>query len=157
MIEFKEHNIKKELKKKVFELEKQLHQTQQQLQKAEEQNKVLSSIIASTNPVQKSKIITIKSATKIEFVNVEDIVFCRADMGYTDVQLVDGKLITAAKPLSTFEKVLQEHDFFRISKSHLINPNYIVTFHKDRNELLLQGDVLLPIARRRRIEFLKTL
>ena len=155
MLKLKEHNKESVLKKKLFELEKVLQKTQQKLKQSSEYNKALASILEEDNSTKKSKIITIKSATKIEFVSVNDIVYCTADIGYTDVQLVDGRIITAAKPLTTFENLLEEHSFFRISKSHLINPDYIVTFHKDRNELLLQGDILLLIARRRRVEFLK--
>ncbi len=53
--------------------------------------------------------------------------------------------------------MLGEHSFFRISKSHLINPTQVVTFFKDRNQILLNGNLLLDVARRRRIDFLKTL
>lgn len=65
--------------------------------------------------------------------------------------------ITVAKTLSTFETLLEGHDFFRISKSHIINPSYMITLYKDRNQILLQGNITLDIARRRRVEFLKTI
>ncbi|NQX97715.1 MAG: LytTR family transcriptional regulator [Flavobacteriales bacterium] len=112
--------------------------------------------ILKENSAKKSFTITIKSATKIEFVQINDIIYCNADEGYTDIQLMDGRIITASKPLTTFEKLLQEYTFFRISKSHLINTNHIIIFHKNRNQILLQKNILLDVARRRRVEFLKT-
>ena len=157
MIVLKENNETIVLQKKLVELEKLLAQTKKKLHHEAEYNKQLEAILKEEHPVKKSKIITIKSATKIEFVNVEDIICCDADEVYTHIQLKDDKKITVAKPLNTFETLLKGHDFFRISKSHIINPNYIITLYKDRNQILLQGNIVLDIARRRRVEFLKTI
>lgn len=33
----------------------------------------------------------------------------------------------------------------------------MITLYKDRNQILLQGNITLDIARRRRVEFLKTI
>ena len=159
MVKFKEH-IEIEtiaLQKRLVELEELLVETRQKLQQESEYNKQLEAILEEEQPSNKSKIITIKSATKIEFVNVDDIICCNADEVYTHIQLNDNKKITIAKTLSSFESLLEGHHFFRISKSHIINPNYIITLYKDRNQLLLQGNILLDIARRRRVEFLKYL
>ncbi len=157
MIVLKENNETIVLQKKLVELEELLAQTKKKLQHEAEYNKQLEAILKEEHPVKKSKIITIKSATKIEFVNVEDIICCDADEVYTHVRLNDNRKITIAKPLSTFEILLEGHDFFRISKSHIINPSYMITFYKDRNQILLQGNIVLDIARRRRVEFLKTI
>lgn len=156
MITVKEHNNQSVLKEKLKQLENRLLETQKELQREAEYNNHLEGIIKEDS-TKKSTTITIKSATKIEFVKVDDIICCNADEGYTDVQLVGGRTITAAKPLTIFEKILMQHSFFRISKSHLININQIVTFHKDRNQILLKNNILLDISRRRRVEFLKNL
>ncbi len=157
MIVLKENNETIFLQKKIVELEKLLTQTKQKLKLEAEYNRQLETILKEEHPVKRSKIITIKSATKIEFVNVDDIICCDADEVYTHVRLNDNRKITVAKPLSTFETLLEGHDFFRISKSHIINPSYMITLYKDRNQILLQGNIVLDIARRRRVEFLKIL
>ncbi|MBL1231529.1 MAG: LytTR family transcriptional regulator [Flavobacteriales bacterium] len=157
MIVLKENNETIFLQKKIVELEKLLAQTKKKLKLEAEHNRKLEAILKEEHPVRKSKIITIKSATKIEFVNVDDIICCDADEVYTHVRLNDNRKITVAKPLSTFETLLEGHDFFRISKSHIINPNYMIILYKDRNQILLQGNIVLDIARRRRVEFLKIL
>ncbi len=145
------------LEKRLVELEDLLAQTKKKLHHETEYNKQLEAILKEEQPAKKSKIITIKSATKIEFVNVDDIICCDADEVYTHVQLKNNRKITVAKTLSAFETLLEGHDFFRISKSHIINPSYMITLYKDRNQILLQGNIVLDIARRRRVEFLKTL
>ncbi len=157
MIVLKENNETIFLQKKIVELEKLLAQTKKKLKLEAEHNRQLKAILKEEHPVRKSKIITIKSATKIEFVNVDDIICCDADEVYTHVRLNDNRKITVAKPLSTFETLLEGHDFFRISKSHIINPNYMIILYKDRNQILLQGNIVLDIARRRKVEFLKIL
>jgi len=156
LITVKEHTKESLLKAQLKQLEKQLLTTQNELQREAEYNNHLERIIKE-EATQKSTVITIKSATKIEFVEVAAIVCCNADEGYTNVKLIDGRTITASKPLTIFEKILEEHAFFKISKSHLINTAHIVTFHKDRNQILLKNNILLDISRRRRVEFLKIL
>lgn len=146
-----------ELHQKLMELEELLQQTKQELAQTSKQNKELENILLKSSTTKKSNIITIKGATKIDFVNINDIVFCMADEVYTHVQLTNEKTIVVAKALSTFEQMLEKYSFFRVSKSCLINTEHIITFYKDRNQILLQGDVLIDIARRRRIDFLKML
>lgn len=153
----KEHNKETFLKKKLSELEETLLLTEQKLQKSSAYNKELEAILLSRTPTKKSKIITIKSATKIEFIDVDHIIYCSADESYSHIELRGNKTITAAKSLTSLETILDGHSFFRISKSHLVNTNYILTFHKDSNKIVLQGDVTLDVARRRRVDFLKTL
>lgn len=152
----KEYNNKTDLKDKIQELELLLSKTKKQLQHESQYAKNLELKLKEEQRVKKSNIITIKSATKIDFVNVDDIICCDADEAYTHVRL-DDKTITVAKTLGSFEDILSGHTFFRVSKSHIININHIVTFFKDRNQVLLKKDILLDVARRRRVEFLKTL
>lgn len=156
-IEVKEHTKDSLLIEKLNQLESQLLETQKELQRETEYTNHLESIIEENNSLKKSNLITIKSATKIEFVQVNDIVCCNADGGYTNVVLTNGRAITATKPLIVFETILEHHSFIKISKSHLVNHEHIVTFHKDRNQLLLKGNILLAISRRRRVAFLKSL
>lgn len=157
MFQLKENNEENNLQQKLVELEELLVKTNQQLQQESAYNKQLEAILTEEQQTKKSKIITIKSATKIEFVNVEDIIYCNADEAYTHINLKNNKTITAAKTLGAFETILEGHTFFRISKSHLINTDHIVTFFKDRNQILLKGNFLFDVARRRRVEFLKNL
>ncbi|MGE0562542.1 MAG: LytR/AlgR family response regulator transcription factor [Flavobacteriales bacterium] len=122
----------------------------------EKQKVELENLLVSVNSsTKKPNIISFKSATKIEFVSISDIVYCNADFGYTDIQLKNNKVITAAKPLATFEQMLEEHSFFRANKSCLINTDYIVTFFKDKNQVILPGNLIIEVSRRRRVEFLK--
>ena len=155
MIAIKTYTIEEALQKKVRELELELLSANKKIEELTQYNQHLETLVKGVASTKKSTTITIKSATKVEFVEVEDIVCCYADMGYTDIQLSNGKTITATKSITKFEELLQPFSFFRISKSHLINLDSVKTFYKDRNEILLEGNILLKVARRRRVEFLK--
>lgn len=155
MLKVKEYTEEDELQQKLLELEEQLKQTRHELAKTSQQNKELESILLKSSAAKKSKIITIRGATKIDFVNINDIVYCTADVAYTYIQLINDKTIVAAKPLATFEQMLEEHSFFRANKSCLINTDYIVSFFKDKNQVILLGNLTIEVSRRRRVEFLK--
>ena len=155
MLAVKTYTREEALLKQVKELELKLLTSQQKVDELTQYNQHLEGLLKGTENVNQSQTITIKGATKVEFVKVEDIVCCYADMGYTDIFLTNGKTITATKSISKFEEILQSFSFFRISKSHLINLASVKTFYKDKNQILLEGDVLLSVARRRRVEFLK--
>lgn len=157
MVALKEHKKESALRKRMAELEELLLITKKQLKREWEYSKELEAVLKEVGESRRSTTITIKSATKIDFVQINDIVCCNADEAYTDVKLINGSTITASKPLITFENLLQGHPFFRISKSHIINTNHILTFFKNRNQVLLKGDIVLDVARRRKVAFLKTL
>lgn len=155
MIGVIEHNKEKVLLKRIDELEIKLIQNQKEILEVTAYNKHLEDLLKGYQATKQSRTITIKSATKIEFIKVKDIVCCHADMNYTDIQLLNGRIITATKPLAKFDELLTDFSFFRISKSHLVNLKCVKTFYKDKNEILLQGETILKVARRKRVDFLK--
>ena len=90
------------------------------------QHKVLSPQIA--NRLGK---ITIPQLDGFEVLDVNDIVFCKADDNYTEIHLGDSKKLVS-KTLKYFEDVLSEYSFARIHKSYLVNINAIVKYKKGK-------------------------
>lgn len=77
------------------------------------------------------KKIAINTATTIQFVNLCDILFFKADGAYTHVYLKDDKSILTSKNLKHFEELLsQNQEFIRCHKSYLVNVNHIKEFVK---------------------------
>ena len=155
MIAIKTYTKEEALQKKVRELELELLSANKKVAELSRYNHHLESLVKGVESTKKSTTITIKSATRVEFVEVGDIVLepFRGEGAF--YELSNGKTITATKAITKFEELLQPFSFFRISKSHLINLDSVKTFYKDRNQILLEGDILLNVARRRRVEFLK--
>jgi DNA-binding LytR/AlgR family response regulator len=70
----------------------------------------------------------IKSYSDYQFVNLEDIVYLKADNNTTDIQLMNGKIINAYKTLKHFENSLPFF-FLRIHKSYIVNINHVSRIH----------------------------
>ena len=72
--------------------------------------------------------ICIKSFTEFKFLQINDIVYLKADNNTTDFFLKDGSMITSYKTLKSFEAELPSI-FTRIHKSYMVNINYIDKIH----------------------------
>ncbi|CAL2091829.1 LytTR family DNA-binding domain-containing protein [Tenacibaculum sp. 190524A05c] len=75
--------------------------------------------------------ITIPLQDGFEVINVEEIVFCKADDNYTEIHLANAKKVVS-KTLKHFEEVLKEYPFARIHKSFLVNINAITKYKKGK-------------------------
>lgn len=76
------------------------------------------------HPTRAHKTICLKSHKDYQYLDVDEILFLRADNNTTDFHLNDGSIVNAFKTLKTFESVLP-HNFLRIHKSYIINSNYV--------------------------------
>ena len=90
------------------------------------QNKILSPKVSAT-----SGKITIPQQDGFEVLDVNDIVFCKADDNYTEIHLENSKKLVS-KTLKYFELALENYAFARIHKSYLVNINAIVKYKKGK-------------------------
>ena len=101
--------------------------------------------------------VAVNSASKIEFIPVNEIVYCKANLAYTELFSLNDHVLTASKSLNEVENQLSNSDFFRISKSLLINTNHVYSFNKRSHQVLMKNNVLLDVSRRKKVEFLTTI
>jgi len=90
------------------------------------QNKILSPKVTAV-----AGKITIPLQDGFEVLDVNDIVFCKADDNYTEIHLANSKKLVS-KTLKYFEIALSEYPFARIHKSYLVNINAIVKYKKGK-------------------------
>jgi two-component system LytT family response regulator len=102
------------------------HVTSIKRKEKELQDQVLKPKINSVNGK-----ITIPQQDGFEVVNVNDIVFCKADDNYTEIHFNNSRKIVS-KTLKYFEEILEEYSFARIHKSYLVNVNEIVKYKKGK-------------------------
>ncbi|MFI0429545.1 LytR/AlgR family response regulator transcription factor [Mariniflexile sp. HMF6888] len=76
------------------------------------------------HPAKISKTICLKSYKDYQYLNLDEILFLRADNNTTDFHMIDGIVINAFKTLKTFESILPEN-FLRVHKSYIINSSYV--------------------------------
>jgi two-component system LytT family response regulator len=85
------------------------------------------------------------------FLSASEIIYCKAQSNYTHLILTGGRQITVSKSLHHFDnRVLSPH-YYRISRSAIINTEYLVEIsRKDKNCILQQnGEYLsLPVTQK---------
>lgn len=100
--------------------------------------------------------IVIKTAKQIFLIDLDDIVRCESDEGYTKIYLNTGKNIISAKTLKEYNKLLPESTFIRVHQSHLVNVTYIKEYLRE-GKLKLENNILIPVSTRKRNEINKRL
>lgn len=106
---------------------------------------------------KRSETIAIKSASKINFLPVHEILYCTASLSYTEIISINNNKIFATKSINEFEDLFLDYSFFRISKSLLINTKYIHSYDRRTGQVLMKNQDLLDVARRRKTEFLSNI
>ena len=140
------------------ELIKAVQKAQQKLEK-NQQSSHLSTLLLNLNQ-QKSDIqrLVIKTSESIHIINVNEIIFCQSDKGYTTFQLVENRTIVSSKILADYESVLPSSSFMRIHQSYLVNLHHVVRYDKkDKNTLVTLENHKLPVALRRKEQLMQFL
>ena len=107
---------------------------------------------------KRSKRLVLKTTENMHIVEVENIMYCEANRGYTCFYLSDKSKITVSVTLGEYEDMLNDFDFIRIHHSYLLNINYIKRFNKtDGGTIVLKNDTSLPVATRKREQVLEVL
>lgn len=98
--------------------------------------------------------IALSMSNGLTFVEVSDIVLLEADGAYTTFYLKDGQKILVSKKLKFYEDILSNRSyFFRTHRSYFINVNFIKTYSRGENAILLENDFSVTISRDRKQEF----
>lgn len=89
--------------------------------------------------------ICIKSFSDYRFIDLQDIIYLKADNNSTDFKLQNGKVVTAFKTLKHFEQSLPFH-FLRIHKSYIVNIHYVSRIHLSMSRCYLNYNEDLPFS-----------
>lgn len=96
----------------------------------------------------------IKVNTRSGFIliNPDEVLHCVAAGNYTEVHLVNNRVETITSNLGSFMEQLPADNFFRISRSGMVNLNYLVRVNHKSGTCRLKGDpdIELKVARNRR-------
>jgi len=90
-----------------------------------------------------------------EVVEVKDIIRCKANDNFTDFFLVDGSKRMICRTLKYYENLLEEFNFLRIHKSHLINMQHIKKYIKGKaGQVVMSDDSVVDLSVNRKQAFL---
>ena len=84
--------------------------------------------------------IALPSTNGIDFIAADNIIRAEAERSYSNFYLKGGKKILVSKPLKDYESLLEECNFFRIHKSHMINLNHIEKYIKGKGGYVIMND-----------------
>lgn len=85
---------------------------------------------------------------------IKDIVHLEGIKNYTLLHLKNGNTVISSRTLKVYNTVLQQADFLRIHKAHLINMQFLRNY--DEAQILyveMQNNDIISISRRKRKDF----
>jgi two-component system LytT family response regulator len=92
--------------------------------------------------------LAIPSSQGTQFLPLEEISFCEAQINYTLFHLKQEKKIISSKTLKEYDELLSDHQFIRVHKSYLVNRRHIRSITAE-HKLLLDGGVTVEISKRK--------
>lgn len=113
--------------------------------------KQYDSLLKTLDPDQLTvRKISISTADKIHLIDVDNIIRCESDNYYTIIFFKDGNSLMVSKTLKEMEQKLEEFDFVRTHKSHLVNIRCIMNFIKDEMMVVLTDGSKIPVSKRKK-------
>jgi two-component system, LytTR family, response regulator len=110
------------------------------------------------NPRSRKNKLAVPTQQGLEMIEIQEIIRCEAANGYTIIHVQDGKPMLSSRDLKTYQELLEDYDFFRIHDSHLIAHFHVQkVLNEDGGVVVTSNNMKLPIARRRKSDFLEWL
>lgn len=98
------------------------------------------------HPIKQIDTICLKAYKDYQYLNIDEILYLKADNNTTDFYMTDGSVIGAYKTLKVFEDLLPQ-TFLRIHKSFIINKNYISRIHYGKSICIIKNEYKIPFTK----------
>ncbi|MEM5564703.1 LytTR family DNA-binding domain-containing protein [Psychroserpens sp. AS72] len=134
----------------------------------EELQTALKKVYALPISEQKKQINTVKQVWKNEgtqlilslhdsfqVIDLNELLFCETDKGYTTFYCSDGKKYMVSKTLKEFEEQLSNANFTRPHQSFMVNLKFIDKYDKS-GQIHLKNGKKIPVSSRKKDTFLST-
>lgn len=100
--------------------------------------------------------IALPSMEGLQFVSLDDVIYCESQDNYTQFFLVDGSRVMVSKTIKHFEELLDPERFFRVHRSNIINLKHIDKYVKgEGGYVVMKQGARIPVSRRRKESFLQ--
>jgi two-component system LytT family response regulator len=91
----------------------------------------------------------------LEFIHMDDILYCQSDGAYSNVFFTDGNKMYISKTLRYLEDALCNFHFFRVHNSYIVNLNHVSKYSKtDGGLLILSNGEKVRVSRSKKDELL---
>ncbi len=81
---------------------------------------------------------------KVDFIDVSQITFVKADEGYSHIHLNDQSVYVQTKTLSEVHELIGDFGFIKVCQSYLVNIEYIQSLDKKTREVILKCGYRIP-------------
>ena len=113
-------------------------------------------LTSDNNLLPHKRLIGIPTIEGFDFVYVHEIIRCEGMQKCTRIVTTRKTNIVSSYCIGEFRRLLDLHGFFSCHKSHLINLMYVRKLTRE-GFIILTDNSAIPLARRKRLEFLKNL
>jgi two-component system LytT family response regulator len=99
----------------------------------------------------KKKKLVLRTSESIHLIDIQDILRCHANSGYTEFYMKNEKKILVSKGLAEYVNLLSDCGFVRTHQSHLVNINFIQSYEKtEGGYILMQDGTHIPVSNRKK-------
>jgi two-component system, LytTR family, response regulator len=131
-----------------------VHHAIQQLELKNKEKKV-DVLLSNLKPENTNKKLVIPGTDRYEFVDIDQIVLCESSDKYTYLYTESGLKILSSQYLGWYKTLLEPYGFFIPHKSYIINMKFVRSLTHEDEILMKNTTVKVPLARRRKAEFLQ--
>jgi len=114
-------------------------------------NKRLAQKNTERSPLVKTKI-GIPTANMIEYINIDDMIYCESVNSYTKVFTADNTIVCSYN-IGKFKTVFDSAVFFQTHRSFIVNLNHVKRYNT-AGTIIMDNDAEIPLARNLRETFL---
>jgi two-component system LytT family response regulator len=90
-----------------------------------------------------------------QVINLQELLYCESDRGYTTFYLANNKKYIASKPLKEYEEKLENKNFTRPHQSFMVNLKFIDKYDKS-GIIYLKNGQKIPVSSRKKEAFINT-
>lgn len=92
------------------------------------------------NNYSNDNLVRINSKHSYVLLKPDQVLYCETESGYTNIIMEGGKTEVSSTNLTVLEELLRGYNFFRISRSVIINTNFLKRVDKIRSCCVLEAD-----------------
>lgn len=105
---------------------------------------------------RKLKRISLPCANGFRLVNVANVIRLEADNNYSTFHLSSGEKILVTRSIKEYTDLLENSDFVRVHKSHLVNLEHVERFIRESGTyVVMSDDTTIEVSRRKKDELLR--
>ncbi|WP_323788894.1 LytTR family DNA-binding domain-containing protein [Psychroserpens sp.] len=119
----------------------------------EEQKKQINTVKEAWAGEDSKLILSLHDSFQV--VDLNELLFCESDKGYTTFYCSDGKKYLVSKTIKEFEERLTATNFIRPHQSFIVNLNYIDKYEKS-GVIYLKNGKKIPVSSRKKEHFVAT-